>query len=137
MPFLNKVFLMGHLTRDPETSSTPSGTLVSKFGIAYNRKIGEGDNRREEVVFVDITAWARTAEIVQQYVHKGDPLFIEGRLSFDTWEDKNGGGKRSRLYVTAENVQLLGGKRDGAPGPNGQLHPATRYDPAVNDGIPF
>lgn len=142
MPNYNKVIIMGHMTRDPEMATTKSGTVVAHFGLAVNRKSGKGDDAREEVVFVDVTAWSATAEIIHRYVHKGDAIHIEGRLSLDTWEDKNGGGKRSKLYVTADSIQLLGGKREGQDDARGgqQATPKavqTKFNPAVNDGIPF
>lgn len=144
MPNVNSVHLIGHVTRDPELARTTSGTAVAKFGLAINRKIGKGDDRKEEVTFVDITAWSQTAELVNQYVRKGDPLYVEGRLSLDTWEDKNGGGKRSKLYVTAERVEFLTRKGEGegderggqqaAPKPAAGQPGRAAYNP---DDIPF
>lgn len=105
---LNKVMLIGNLTRDPQLRYTPNGTAVAEFGMALNRQFGQGNDRKEEVTYVDITAWARTAEICNEYLSKGRPVFVEGRLKLDTWEDKNGGGNRSKLSVVAETVQFLG-----------------------------
>lgn len=108
MASFNKVMLMGNLTRDPELRYTPKGTAVSDIALAVNRIWNNEQNQRqEEVTYVDITLWGRQAEIVQQYLTKGSGLFIEGRLSLDTWDDKTTGQKRSKLKVVAENIQLL------------------------------
>jgi single-strand DNA-binding protein len=97
----------------------PNQTAVAEFGIAMNRKFkGANGEDREEVTFVDISAFGKTGELINQYFTKGKPIFIEGRLKYDQWEDKNGGGKRSKLNVIAENFQFIGG-RDGAPGGGG------------------
>ncbi len=109
---LNKVFMMGNLTRDPEIRQA-GGQQICSFGIAMSRtyQSARGETR-EDVCYVDVDAWGRTGEIVAQYARKGSPLFVEGRLRYDTWDDRETGKKRSRLTVTAENVQLLGGPRD-------------------------
>ncbi|MBK7404451.1 MAG: single-stranded DNA-binding protein [Phycisphaerales bacterium] len=116
----NKVLLMGNLTRDVELRYTQNNTAIGKFGLAVNRRfsVGEGASReqREEVTFVDCEAWGRAAEVISQYLHKGNPIFIEGRLKLDQWEDKNGGGKRSRLLVVVENFQFIGAKDEGGGG---------------------
>ena len=92
MANLNKVFLMGNLTRDPEIRFTPKGTAVAELALAINRVWSEeGGEKREEVTFVDVTLWARLAEIAQQYLARGAPAFIEGRLQLDTWDDKQTG----------------------------------------------
>ncbi len=117
MPNLNKVQLMGNLTRDPEVRYTPKGTAVVDIGMAINRYFTLDDGeRREETVFVDITLWGRQAEIVGQYTRKGRPLYVEGRLQLDTWDDKQTGAKRSKLKVIGENIQLLGSKEEGGGG---------------------
>jgi single-strand DNA-binding protein len=119
MANLNKVFLIGNLTRDPELRYIPSGTAVANFGLATNRVYTTQDGeRKEEVCFVDIVTWAKTAENCANYLSKGSPLFIEGRLQYDSWETEDG-QKRSRLRVVADRVQFLGGRRAdeaGAPG---------------------
>src|SRR6266481_5070533 len=116
MANLNKVYLMGNLTRDPEIRYTPKGTAVADAGIAINRIYkGEDGEKKEDVTFVDITFWGRQAEIAQEYLRKGRPVFIEGRLQLDTWDDRQTGQKRSRLRVIAENLQMLG-SRDRAEG---------------------
>lgn len=119
MANLNKVMLIGNLTADPEVRTTPRGTSVTELRLAVNR-ISSGPNegeRREEVTFLDVTCWGRLGEIAAQYLAKGRPVFIEGRLQMDTWEDKQTGQKRSRIRIIAENLQMLSGGRDsGAPG---------------------
>jgi single-strand DNA-binding protein len=114
MANLNRVLLIGNLTRDPEVRYTPKGTAVTEIGLAVNRVYsGEDGEKKEETTFVDVTLWARQAEIAGQYLRKGRPVFIEGRLQLDTWDDKQTGQKRSRLRVVAENLQLLGSRQDG------------------------
>lgn len=122
----NKVMLMGNLTRDVEIRHTPSNTAVGNFGIAVNRRYKtQSGEQREEVTFVDCEAWGRTAEVMAQYLVKGRPVFIEGRLKLDQWEDKNGGGKRSKLSVVVENFQFVdsgqsqGGGASGSGGGGG------------------
>ncbi|MBI4565907.1 MAG: single-stranded DNA-binding protein [Planctomycetes bacterium] len=116
MASLNKVLLIGNLTRDPELRFTPQGAAVSEFSIAINRsytsKTGE---RKEDVAFIDIVAWARQAELCAEYLKKGRPVFVEGRLTQDRWEQPDG-QKRSRIRVTAERIQFLGSP-GGARGP--------------------
>ncbi len=119
MASYNKVLLMGNLTRDPQLKYLPSQTPVVEFGLACNRKFKSASGEdREEVTFVDCSAFAKTAELINQYFTKGKPIFVEGRLKFDEWEDKQGGGKRSKLRVVVENFQFIGG-RDGAGGGGG------------------
>ena len=115
MANLNKVMLIGNLTRDPELKFTPKGTAVVSFALAVNRNFTtESGEKREEVTFVDLEAYGRVAEIIGEYCKKGGPLFVEGRLKLDTWDDKASGQKRSRMKVVAENIQLLGNK-SGVP----------------------
>lgn len=114
MANLNKVMLMGNITRDIELRYTPKGTAVADIGLAVNRvRTGESGERIEETTFVDITLWGRTAEVVHQYAAKGHPLFVEGRLHMDTWVDKTTGGNRTKLKVVADNIQLMGAKGGG------------------------
>ena len=114
MANLNRVLLIGNLTRDPEVRYTPKGTAVAELGIAVNRIYsGEDGEKKEETTFVDVTLWARQAEVAGQYLKKGRPVFIEGRLQLDTWDDKQSGQKRSRLRVVGENIQLLGARQEG------------------------
>jgi len=130
MPNLNKVFLIGNLTRDPELRYTPSGSPVCEFGLAINRVFStrEGE-RREEVCFVDVTAWAKQATTISEYMRKGRLIFVEGRLKYDSWETPD--GRRSKLRVVVENFQFLGGRddREGAAAP-----PAERPERAAPRG---
>ena len=114
MATLNKVFIIGRATRDPEIRYTPKGTAVVDLGLAVNRVYSTEDGeKKEETTFVDVTLFGRQAEIAGQYLRKGSPVFLEGRLQLDTWEQN--GQKRSRLRVIGENLQLLGKRLD--PGP--------------------
>jgi len=120
MASFNKVLLLGNLTRDPQLRYLPSQTAVVDIGIACNRKFRtQNGEDREEVLFVDCTAFGRQAEVINQYCTKGRPLFIEGRLKLDSWEDKQGGGKRNKMTVVIENFQLLGGGQGGGRGGGG------------------
>lgn len=117
MPNLNKVMLMGNLTRDPELKYTPKGTALVNFGIAVNRNYStDTGEKREEVTFIDLEAWARTAEIIAEYFKKGRPIFIEGRLKLDTWDDKQSGQKRSKMRVIVESFEFLGSREGGGGG---------------------
>lgn len=117
MAGLNKVFLIGNLTRDPELRYTPAGAPVSDLGLAtnrvYNTKEGE---RREETLFVDVTVWNRDAENCCQYLRKGSLVHVEGALRMESWDDKNTGEKRTKIKVVAERVQFLDSKREGGGG---------------------
>lgn len=116
MPSLNKTFLMGHLARDPELRVTPKGTQVCQFAIGINREWKtESGEKQSEVTFVDIEAWGRTAETISKYFVKGRPIFVEGRLKQDLWEDKNTHEKRSRIKIVLENFQFVGGDRNAEP----------------------
>lgn len=117
---LNKVMLIGNLTRDPEVRYTPKGTAVTDIGLAVNRvSTGENGERQEETTFVDVTLWGRTAEIAGQYLAKGRSVFIEGRLQMDQWQDKASGQTRSKLKVVGEAMQLLGSRGEGQGGGGG------------------
>jgi len=121
MASFNKVILMGNLTRDPELRYTPKGTAIAKIGLAVNRVwTTDTGEKKEEVTFVDVDIFGRTAENVGQYMRKGRPIMIEGRLKLDQWDDKQTGQKKSKLGVVAETVQFLGsapgaGEGGGAP----------------------
>jgi single-strand DNA-binding protein len=105
---LNRVFLAGHLTRDPEVRSLPKGGQVADLGLAINRVYStEGGEKKEETTFVDVTLWGRQAEIAGQYLSKGRAIFIEGRLQLDSWDDRQTGQKRTRLKVICESLQFL------------------------------
>src|ERR1700726_2348088 len=132
MANLNRVLLIGNLTRDPEVRYTPKGTAVAEIGLAVNRIYsGEDGEKKEETTFVDSPLWARQAEAAGQYLKKGRPVFIEGRLQLDSWDDKQTGQKRSRLRVVAENLQLLGGRGEGDPGGTSGSPPPARRSAAA------
>jgi single-strand DNA-binding protein len=130
MASYNKVLLMGNLTRDPELRYTPKGTAVARIGLAMNRRWRtETGEDREEVTFVDVDAFGRQAEVLAQYLKKGNPLFVEGRLKLDTWEDKNTHQKKSQMRVVLEAFNFIGGparNEGGAPAPA----PAQSHRPA-------
>ncbi len=114
---LNKVLLMGNLTRDVEIRHTSGNSAVGNFGLAVNRRFKtQSGEQREETTFIDCEAWGRTAEVMGQYLSKGRPVFIEGRLKLDQWEDKNGGGKRSKLSVVVESFQFIDSREGGGGG---------------------
>ena len=131
MASLNKVMLIGNLTRDPEVRYTPKGSAVADLALAVNRTYtAENGEKREEVTYVDIVLWAKLAEIAGQYLQKGAPIFIEGRLQMDQWEDKQTGQKRTKIRVVGENFQFLG-RREGGGSAGGDeggapARPATR-----------
>ena len=144
MSNFNKVYLIGNLTRDPELRVTPKGTAVCQFGLAVNRQFkDEAGNSRDETTFVDIESWGRQGETIAKYCTKGRPLFVEGRLKFEQWEDKTSGQKRNRLKVVLESFQFIGG-RDNA---NEQGAPSSRPSPsarnetmdadALDEDVPF
>ena len=111
MASFNKVILLGNLTRDPEVRYTPKGSAVCDLGLAVNRQYTlDNGEKREEVTFVDVVLWARLAEIAGEYLKKGRPVFIEGRLQLDSWDDKQSGQKRTKLRVVGETMQLLGSR---------------------------
>lgn len=114
MANVNKVMLLGNITRDLEVRYTPKGTAVCDLGLAVNRiRTGDNGERIEEVTYVDVTLWGRQAELAGQYLAKGRSVFIEGRLQLDQWDDKQTGQKRSRLRVVGENMQFIGGQGGG------------------------
>jgi single-strand DNA-binding protein len=124
MANFNKVILVGNLTRDPELRYAPKGTAIAKIGLAINRSWRtETGETREETTFVDVDAFGRTAENIGQYMRKGSPILVEGRLRLETWDDKQTNQKRSKLSVVAEVVQFLGSPR-GAEGGTGGGEPA-------------
>src|SRR4249920_2447793 len=129
MASFNKVILVGNLTRDPELRYTPKGTAIAKIGIAVNRVwTNEAGEKKEEVTFVDVDVFGRTAENVGQYMRKGSPIMIEGRLRLGTWDNKTTQQKRSKLGVVAETVQFLSA---GRPSEGGGEAPAPRPRPAA------
>ena len=149
MASYNRVVLVGNLTRDPELRYIPSGTAVSDIGLAVNDRVKRGDQWVDETTFVEVTLWARTAEIANEYLSKGSSVLIEGRLKLDTWEKE--GQKHSKLKVIGEKMQMLGGRGGGGGGGNrgggesqGQPHYSSAQSGAPsapsmppNDEIPF
>lgn len=118
MASYNKTILIGNLTRDPELRYTPKGSAIAKLGIAVNRVWkDESGQKKEEVTFIDVDVFGKTAENCGQYLRKGRPVLIEGRLKLDQWDDKQTGEKRQKLGVVAESVQFLGGREDAAQQP--------------------
>ena len=151
MASFNKVLLLGNLTRDPEVRYTPKGSAVCDLGVAVNRVYTtDSGEKREEATFVEVTLWGRTAEVAGEYLKKGRPIFIEGRLQLDSWDDKQTGQKRSKLKVIGETMQLLGGRTGGgAPAdagesedrqPSGRTTPPPKPSTSAapdEDEIPF
>jgi len=133
MANLNKVMLIGNLTRDPELRFLPSGTPVCEMGLAVNRTwTDQQGERKEQVCFVDLTAFGRQAETLGQYMRKGRPLFVEGRLDYQSWDGPDG-AKRSKLKVVVENFQFLGSRSDGpAAGPGGPREGAGEQAPTYS-----
>ena len=149
MASLNKVFLLGNLTRDPDLRGFPNGQSVCDLGLAVSRRFVSNGQEQEETCFVDVVVWGKVANNCRQYLSKGSQVMVEGRLQLDTWEDRNGGGQRSRLRVVAENVQFMNRRRDDASGaPQGNYpqnngyqqsgYPANDggYQPPVNNSMP-
>ena len=130
MANLNKVMLIGNLTRDPELRHTPKGTAVSEISLAINRVWNNDQGQKqEETTFVEVTLWGRQAELAQQYLTKGRPVYIEGRLQLDSWDDKETGKKRSKLRVIGENMQFLS-SGTGAGGNSGGGNYSERPQPS-------
>lgn len=127
---MNNVNLLGNLTRDPELRFTPSNNAVCEFGVAIN----EG---KDKTTFVDVTAWGKTAEFVNQYWHKGKQIALTGRLTLDQWDDKQSGQKRSKLKVTAERAFFVGPKDGGQRAPDRDSAPVQRSAPMDDGDIPF
>lgn len=121
MASFNKVILVGNLTRDPQVKYTTGGTAVTEIGLAVNRQWfdKQSNTRKDETTFVDVTLWGRTAEIAGEYLAKGRPVLIEGRLQLDTWDDRESGQKRSKLRVVGENMTMLGSREGGGGGGGG------------------
>lgn len=152
MASFNKVILAGNLTRDPELRYTPKGTAVARIGLAINRNYTtESGEKREEVTFIDVDAWGRHAEVIAQYMRKGRPLLMEGRLKLDQWEDKNTHQKQSKLKVVLESFSFIDSKpADGAgadasrprssaapAAPAGPEAPGPDTAPPEEDDVPF
>ncbi len=127
MASYNKVILVGNLTRDPEVKYTTGGTAIAELGLAVSRTWFDqkSNERKEETTFVDITLWGRQAEVAGEYLSKGRPVLIEGRLQLDTWDDRESGKKRSKLKVIGETMQMLGSRGD-SPGGGGGPRSSSR-----------
>ncbi len=148
MANFNKVILAGNLTRDPELRYTPKGTAIARIGMAINRtwKSDTGETK-EEATFVDVEAWGRQAEVIAQYVKKGRPLLVEGRLKLDQWEDKNTHQKQSKLRVVLESFSFLDSKGTGEGAPASRSAapaagaapeaPEPEAAPPEEDDVPF
>lgn len=136
MASFNRVILMGNLTRDPQVRYIPSGSAVAEIGMAVNRSWydKQTNSRKEEVTFVDVTLWGRDAEVAGEYLSKGRPVLIEGRLALDQWDDKATGQKRSKLKVVAERLQLIGGRGEAKGGGETAAEPDASYTPDANAG---
>lgn len=133
---LNQVNLIGHLTRDPETRYTPKGTAVTKIGLAVNREWKDDKGgKKSEVTFIDVTCWARLAEVAGEYLTKGSPVYFGGRLSTESWDDKATGKKRTKTIVVADHMQLLS-RRNEEPKAR-DLPPPGQSPAAAEDDIPF
>lgn len=145
---LNKVFIGGNITRDIELRNLPGGQAIAQIGLAVNRSwTGTDGQKKEETTFIDCEAWGKTAEVMHKYLAKGRPVFIEGRLKLDQWDDKETGQKRSKMKVVVDGFQFVGSKPEGerdvqqqpagqrrTPRANAPVQTATEMDP---DSIPF
>jgi single-strand DNA-binding protein len=141
---LNKLLLAGNLTRDPEMRYTPKGSAICGFGLAVNRKWKtETGDEKEEVTFVDVTAFGKQAEVIAQYLKKGNPLFLEGRLKLDQWDDKQTGKRQQKLCVVLESCPFRprGEKQQAAPKPKITAADIPELPPGVaeqfKDDVPF
>ena len=128
MASFNRVILVGNLTRDPELRYIPSGTAVTDIGLAVNDRVKRNDQWVDEATFIDVTLWGRTAEVASEYLSKGSPVLIEGRLKLDQWETPEG-QKRSKLKVVGERMQLLSSRGGGGGGGGGGGRPAAPPQP--------
>jgi single-strand DNA-binding protein len=132
MANLNKVMLLGNLTRDPELRHTPKGSAVADLGLAVNRKVQDGNGGwKDETTFVDVTVWGASAENANKYLTKGRGVFVEGRLQMDVWDDKATGQKRTKLKVVADNLQFL---PDGKAGGGRSSQGSDSSSSSSNDG---
>ena len=140
MSSFNKVIRLGNLTRDPQLSYTPSQTAICQFGLAMNRKWKGADGaEKEETCFVDCVIFGKRAEVINKYFKKGEPIFVEGYLKFDSWVAQDG-SKRTKLKVSVENFEFIGGQQKAAQEPDEpQRHQDDQsdYDPNSPDDIPF
>src|SRR5512137_2997484 len=137
MNSFNRVILLGNLTRDPEVRYIPSGTAVASFAIAVNRRFKQGDEMKDEVSYIDIVVFGKTAENCGQYLNKGDAILVEGRIQQRRWDDKETGQKRSKVEVVAQVVNFMP-KRTGQSGGGAKQEQEPMPEPPVDEGeIPF
>ena len=140
MSYLNKVMLLGNLTRDPDLRGTRNGDSVCNLGLAVTRRYTSNGQQQEETCFVDITAFGKTANNCKQYLAKGSQVLVEGRLKLDQWEDRNTGEKRQKLSVMADTVQFIGSRQQQQQQQSGGVDPAYAPPPMpeiAEDDIPF
>ena len=146
MASLNRVLIIGNACRDVECRYTPKGTAVADISLAVNNSYTDKatGTKKDEVAYIDCTAWGRTAEIAGEYINKGGSCLIEGRLQMESWDDKSTGQKRTKLKVVVENLQLLGGRESGQKSPARQQEkPAAQVDDSgfddggISDDVPF
>lgn len=154
MASFNKVILVGNVTRDIQIKYTPGGTAVAEVGLAVNRTWfdKQSNEKKEDVTFVDVTLWGRTAEVAGEYLRKGKPVLVDGRLALDQWTDRESGQKRTKLKVVGETLQLLGSRGDGqdqqqrntesqAPAPDPYSQASQAFPPggvsSPGDDVPF
>ena len=136
MASFNKVIVMGNLTRDVELRHIPSGTAVADISVAINDRRKVGDEWVDETTFVDVTLWGRTAEVAAEYLSKGSPVFVEGKLKQESWEDKESGQKRSKIKIVADRMQLVGSKSDAQTAGQSRQQP-VRQQSSTEDLAPF
>ena len=134
MPNYNKVMLMGNLTRDIELKYTAGNNAVANLGLAVNRRYRANEEMKEETTFIDCEAWGKTAENLSKYLSKGSPVFLEGRLKLDEWQDRDG-NRRSKLRVVVESFQFI--DAGGRKSTGGSASPAAAQPTVSNDDIPF
>lgn len=142
MASYNRVILMGNVTRDVEVRYTPNGTAVCTVGIATSKPFKQGDQWKEKTTFLDVTCWARNAEVAGEYLRKGSPVFIEGTIELEKWDDKKTGEPRSKVQIVCESLKLLGSKGEGKSKeqPQSQAASSDYGDPKFdgdNDDVPF
>lgn len=135
MASLNKVHLIGNITRDIDLRYTPKGTAIAEIGIATSRRVKNGDQWQDETTFIDVTLWGKNVENTHKFFIKGFFIFIEGRLHLDSWQDKDTGKNRTKLKVIAENIQFLGSKRQ--PTAEDQAHATNNTNLEDSEDIPF
>ena len=138
MNSFNKVILLGNLTRDPEVRYIPSGTAVASFALAVNRRYKQGTETKDEVSYIDIVVFGKTAENCGQYLNKGDAILVEGRLQQRRWDDKDSGQKRSKVEVVAQTVNFMPKRSGQGTGAGGKHDQEPAPEPPVDEGdIPF